>query len=73
MANAQFYVGIAIPSILIILGWLHQNVRLSEFRGDVDRQFDRVDHRLTVIEADQKQFFTLTGRLEGRIEELHRK
>ena len=80
MTSTQFNIGIAIPSILIILGWLHQNVCLTEFRGEVDRrfdvvdrQFDRMDRRLTLIEGDQKQFFAITGRLDGRIDELHRK
>lgn len=80
MTNTQFYIGIAIPSILVILGWLHQNVRLTEFRSDVDRrfegidrQFDRMDRRLILIENDQRQFFTITGKLDGRIDELHRK
>lgn len=35
MTNTQFYIGIAIPSVLILLGWLHQNTRLSDLRGDV--------------------------------------
>jgi hypothetical protein len=34
MSNTQFYIGIAIPSVLILLGWLHQNVRLTDLRGD---------------------------------------
>ena len=35
MTNTQFYIGIAIPSVLILLGWLHQNTRLQDLRGDV--------------------------------------
>lgn len=87
MTNTQFYVGIAIPSILVILGWLHQNMRLSDLRSDFNRQFDnmdqrldrmdqrldRMDERLRLIEGDQKQFFTVTGKLDGRIDELSRK
>ena len=34
MSNTQFYIGIAIPSVLILLGWLHQNTHLSDLRGD---------------------------------------
>ncbi len=79
MTNAQCYTGIAIPCILILLGWLHQNSRLSDLRTDMithfaanDRQFDRLDKRLALIEADQKQFFKETGRLDGRLDELSR-
>ncbi len=87
MTSTQFYIGIAVPSILVILGWLHQNTRLSDLRSDVNRQFDRMDgrldrmdgrldlmdERLRLIEGDQKQFFTVTGKLDGRIDELSRK
>ena len=54
--------------------------RLSDLSNDVNRQFDRmdqqfkrVDERLKLIESDQKQFFTVTGKLDGRIDELSRK
>lgn len=40
--------------------------------GDIHRQFDEVNRRLTLIEGDQKQFFTVTGKLDGRIDQLSR-
>ncbi len=39
----------------------------------MDKRLDQMDRRPILIESDQKQFFTLTGKLEGRIDELHRK
>lgn len=39
---------------------------------EVNRQFDEVNRRLTLIEGDQKQFFTVTGKLDGRIDQLSR-
>ena len=82
MTNLQF-LSLLIPSVssvvLVVLAWLNQNQRLSDLRTDMaqqfagmDRQFDRVDRRLTLIEGDQKQFFKVTGTLEGRIEQLSR-
>lgn len=82
MTNLQF-LSLLIPSVssvvLVVLAWLNQNQRLSDLRTDMaqqfagmDRQFDRVDKRLTLIEGDQKQFFKVTGTLEGRIEQLSR-
>lgn len=82
MTNLQF-LSLLIPSVssvvLVVLAWLNQNQRLSDLRTDMaqqfagmDRQFDRVDKRLTLIEGDQKQFFKITGTLEGRIEQLSR-
>ena len=76
MTNLQFIslLSTAIGSfVLVILAWLNQNQRLSEFRADVNRQFDKMDVRLDLIENDQKEFFTVTGRLDGRIEQLSRK
>lgn len=34
MNNTQLYLSVGVPSILIILAWLHQNTRLTELRGD---------------------------------------
>ena len=39
MTNAQFYTGIAIPSILIILAWMHQNARISRLETTTDKGF----------------------------------
>ncbi len=38
----------------------------------VEFRIDKVEHRLELIETDQKQFFTVTGKMEGRIDELSR-
>ena len=40
--------------------------------AEVNRQFDEVSRRLTLIESDQKQFFAVTGKLDGRIDQLSR-
>lgn len=81
MTNAQFYIGIAIPSILVILGWLHQNQRLTDLRGDlrgdmhrgfdqVNGRLDKVDERLGRIDNDLRNFHGTDKELEGRINEL---
>ena len=73
--------------VLVLLVWLHQNQWLTDtnnrfdgLKADMnqqfdrmDRQFDRTDRRLILIENDQKQFFTVTGKMDGRIDELSRK
>ncbi len=38
----------------------------------VNRRFDEVNRRLGLIEADQKQFYAVTGRLDGRLDEFPR-
>ena len=77
MTNTQFYVGIAIPCLLIILAWLHQNQRLTDFRGEVHRGFDqtnarldRVDAHLGRIDDDLRNFHGTDKELEGRLNEL---
>lgn len=75
MTNAQFItlLSTGIGSfVLVILAWINQNQRLGDLREDMNRQFNRVDSRLALIEADQKEFFSVTGRLDGRIEQLSR-
>ena len=39
----------------------------------VDRQFDRMDARLLRIENDQREFYGITRKLEGRIDEISRR
>ena len=72
--------------VLVILAWINQNQRSTDLRadvnrqfdevnrrfGDVNRQFEEVSRRLSLIENDQKQFFAVTGKLDGRIDQLSR-
>ena len=39
----------------------------------IDRQFDSMGQRMERLENDQKQFFTVTGKLDGRIDEIARR
>ena len=69
------------PAALIILsvfvsvfvGILMNRRDVSSLKEDINKQFDRMDRRLTLIETDQKQFFTISGKLDGRIDELSRR
>lgn len=40
---------------------------------DVNRQFGEVNRRLGLIETDLKQFYGITQKLEGRVDEISRK
>lgn len=65
------------PAVLILfsifVGILLNRRDSTALRAEMHRQFDEVSRRLGLIEGDQKQFFTVTGKLDGRIEELSRK
>jgi septal ring factor EnvC (AmiA/AmiB activator) len=39
----------------------------------VDKQFDRMDAQLLRIENDQREFYGITRKLEGRVDELSKK
>ncbi len=45
---------------------------LAQF-DSMSKRIDHVERRLELIEGDQKQFFTITGRLDGRIDQLSKK
>ena len=76
MTNLQF-VAILSPSIgsliLVVLAWLHQNTRLADLKGDLSRLETNVNKRLDTIDSHLMNFYNVTGRLEGRIEELSRR
>ena len=76
MTNLQF-LALLIPSIgsliLVVLAWLHQNTRLADLKADV-RQFQSdVNKRLDTIDNHLMNFCNVSGKLEGRIEELSRR
>ena len=76
MTNLQF-LALLIPSIgsliLVVLAWLHQNTRLADLKADV-RQFQSdVNKRLDTIDNHLMNFYNVSGKLEGRIEELSRR
>lgn len=84
MSNIQFYIALAVPSILVILSWLQQDKRLarqeatidrmdSSIDGRIDRLDSRIDARLNTIEHDLRQFYAVTGELKGRVDELARR
>lgn len=71
------YLAPATLLIAILAGiWLNRR-DYSTLKGDMDhrfdevnRQFGEVNRRLGLIEADQKQFYSVTGKLDGRLDEI---
>ena len=83
MTNLQLLLTIGIPSLLVILSWISGSKRMERIEATMDanfgkvdskmdRNFARVDDRLDRIDADLRQFYHLTGKLEGRIESLEK-
>ena len=69
MTNLQLYLAIGIPSILVILSWVSNSLHFNR----IDSRLDRIENRVTVIEGDLRQFYSVTGKLEGRLDEISKK
>ncbi len=76
MTNLQFLLLLS-PSlgslILVVLAWLHQNTRLADLKADVRQLQSDVNKRLDTIDSHLMNFYNVSGKLEGRIEELSRR
>ena len=84
MTNTQLWLGVAIPSLLIVLSLIQTNARLTDLKENLTQRLDdgitrieqrlsRIEQRLDLVESDHKQFFSVTGKMEGRIDELARR
>jgi hypothetical protein len=49
------------------------NDRFNRIEGNVNDRFNRIEDRLAGIDADLRQFYHLTGKLEGRIDALEKR
>jgi hypothetical protein len=59
VTNLQLLLTIGIPTFAVLFSFLYTNARISS-----------LEQRLIVMEADMRQFYHLTGKLEGRIDAL---
>lgn len=62
MTNAQLYLSIGIPSVLIFVGIILNQVQLGE-----------VNRRLGVLESDLREFYRSIGKLEGRMDAVEKR
>lgn len=80
MTNLQLWLGVSIPSLLVVLSWIQTNSRLSDLKegmnqrfNQVDQRFNQVESRLTRLEGDYRDFYGLEKKLDGRVDELSRR
>ncbi len=62
------------PMILLFLGilggiWLNRR-DFADLKADMNRQFSEVNRRLDRVDDDLKMFHNVTGKLDGRIDEI---
>ena len=64
LTNMQFYIALAVPSILVILSWLQQDKRLARLESTIDKMGSRIDGRLDRLDS---RIDHLDGRIEARL------
>ena len=71
---------VGIPLIAILFGILFGRSDVKDLRADMqmlfkrmDERFNKIEDHLSRIDADLRQFYHLTGKLEGRIEAIEKR
>jgi hypothetical protein len=76
----QDVVVVGVPLVAILAGILFNRsdgkelrAEIKDLRGDMQSRFDKVDDRLDRIDADLRQFYHLSGKLEGRMDAIEKR
>jgi hypothetical protein len=71
---------IGVPLVVIIAGILFNRgdakelrAELKDLRAEMAGSFNKVESRLDRIDADLRQFYHLSGKLEGRMDALEKR
>ena len=77
MTNLQLVLSIGIPTLAILITFLYNNGRFNSLETRITSLETRMvamqtslETRLTTLEADMRQFYHLTGKVEGRLDAL---
>ncbi len=74
MTNLQLLLTIGIPSVLVVLGWMHQNTRLNDLRTDLKADVcslrAEMNQGFRAMNEQFMHFHNVTGCLEGRVDEI---
>ena len=68
MTNMQLYLAIGVPTLMVLLGLLLNWSATKELSNRVSE----LGNRFGVLEGDMRQFYHLTGKLEGRLEAMEK-
>ena len=75
MTNIQLYLSIGIPTFVVLIGILlnlSSTRELSTRITELSARFSELSSRFGVLESDMRQFYHLTGKLEGRVDALEK-
>jgi hypothetical protein len=71
---------LGVPLIAIFAGILFNRVDLRELRVEMNSRFSKIEDRFTRVEdhlarigTDLRQFYHLTGKLEGRMDAIEKR
>jgi hypothetical protein len=73
MADMHDIVIVGIPLIAILAGIFFNRSDIKELRTEMISRFNKVDDRLERIDADLRQFYHLSGKLEGRMDAIEKR
>ena len=73
MTNLQLALSIGIPTFAVLLSFLYSNSRIGSIEQRLIAMQTALEARLTTLEADMRQFYHLTGKLEGRMDSIENK
>lgn len=82
MNNIQFYIAVAIPSVLVILSWIQANSRSGDLKESINRQhselkdsmknqFDNVDRRFQAIDHQFESVNKRLDRIDDDLKHFH--
>jgi hypothetical protein len=71
---------VGVPLVAILAGILFNRndvkdlrTELKDFRVEVNARFNKVEDHLARIDSDLRQFYHLSGKLEGRMDALEKR
>ena len=68
MTNSQLILSIGIPSVLVVLSWIHNNTRLSRLEMGFDNMGRRMD---ALVETTHKEMTSLRDSIHRDMIGLH--
>ena len=71
---------VGVPLLAILAGIFFNRSDVKDLQAEMNAGFDKVDvrfnkieDRLSAIDADLRQFYHLTGKLEGRVDAIEKR
>jgi len=70
MNSAQFYFAMGLPSFMVLIGILLNQLSMDRLEKSLNARMDRIESRLDRIEADLREFYRTLGQHDSRLDNL---